>query len=301
MGLETSTIASHIWLWLQEHTPRLMSSEHVDENYPQEYPDLCWTQYLQCRPLIALLFLLVILLLLVYQHRTHAAETSSRHSSSDSQELYTTSTGLPLSSLKQTDRPFGQWTPSSFILPPIPAYPNWSISTTKPLPYRPFRYGPRYNINMGLRSMDWADWIELDNEYLRYHAEKVRRTGERGDRCCRTDWSDTRAVDGAFELLEGFCVYLPQRYPGIFEGTENGMVNRVTGDVFDVRPGVCSVNRGEKVDPMQLAARMVQDDLAIMFEGADGQYYLQAGAILLPGFWRLEDKWKRPLSEIHTR
>ena len=26
-----------------------------------------------------------------------------------------------------------------------------------------------------------------------------------------------------------------------------------------------------------------QDDLAIMIEGTDGQYYLQAGAILLPG------------------
>ena len=26
-----------------------------------------------------------------------------------------------------------------------------------------------------------------------------------------------------------------------------------------------------------------QDDLAIMIEGTDGQYYLQAGAILIPG------------------
>lgn len=51
---------------------------------------------------------------------------------------------------------------------------------------------------------------------------------------------------------------------------------------------------------MAMAARMVQDDLAIMFEKPDGQYYLLAGAILLAGFWRLNDKFGMPLSEIHT-
>jgi hypothetical protein len=51
---------------------------------------------------------------------------------------------------------------------------------------------------------------------------------------------------------------------------------------------------------MQMAARLVQDDLAIMFEKEDGQYYLLAGSILLAGFWRLEDKLGMPLSEIHT-
>lgn len=36
---------------------------------------------------------------------------------------------------------------------------------------------------------------------------------------------------------------------------------------------------------MAICARLVQDDLAIMFEKPDGQYYLLAGAILLAGFW----------------
>lgn len=49
-----------------------------------------------------------------------------------------------------------------------------------------------------------------------------------------------------------------------------------------------------------MCARLVQDDLAIMFEKPDGQYYLLAGAILLAGFWRLSDKFGMPLSEIHT-
>lgn len=51
---------------------------------------------------------------------------------------------------------------------------------------------------------------------------------------------------------------------------------------------------------MEIAARLIQDDLAIMFERQDGKYYLLAGSILLPGFWRLSDKFGLPLSEIHT-
>lgn len=51
---------------------------------------------------------------------------------------------------------------------------------------------------------------------------------------------------------------------------------------------------------MATAGRLVQDDLALMIEGSDGQYYLLAGSILLAGFWRLSDKFGMPLSEIHT-
>ena len=51
---------------------------------------------------------------------------------------------------------------------------------------------------------------------------------------------------------------------------------------------------------MATCGRLVQDDLAIMFEKSDGQYYLLAGSILLAGFWRLSDKFGMPLSEIHT-
>lgn len=139
--------------------------------------------------------------------------------------------------------------------------------------------------------MDWDEWIELDNHYMKFHDIKAQRILERGDRCCRTD---PEAFDGAVELVEEFCSYLPERYPSLYRKTDIGMDNIVTGENFNI------VERPLKEDPMQMAARMVQDDLAIMFEKEDGQYYLLAGAILLAGFWRLEDKWRMPLSEIHT-
>ncbi|MCJ1310280.1 mannosyltransferase [Agyrium rufum] len=200
----------------------------------------------------------------------------------------------PLSAItgksKPAERTPGVWEPQSFLRPGPEPYPDWDFKKTLPLPYRPFRWGP-YHITMGLRSMKWDEWIELDNQFLKFHADKTRRIDERGAKCCKTA---PEAYDGAVELLEEFCDYLPRRYPSLFRKTEVGMDNLVTGESFDIleRP-LCE-------DPMQMAGRMVQDDLAIMFEKPDGQYYLLAGSILLAGFWRLEDKWGMPLSEIHT-
>lgn len=77
----------------------------------------------------------------------------------------------------------------------------------------------KYFVTMGLRSMKWDEWIgktytdkaherplttntsplELDNHYLKYHADKARRIEQRGEKCYGTA---PEAMDGAIELLE---------------------------------------------------------------------------------------------------
>lgn len=147
--------------------------------------------------------------------------------------------------------------------------------------------------------MNWDEWIELDNHYPKFHADKKRRIEERGSKCFHTD-PNPQVFDGAVELLEELCGYLPERYPSMFRKTEHGMVNLFADETFDIRKDVLTMN-GNREDPMQMAARMVQDDLAIMFEKEDGQMYLLAGAVLLAGFWRLQDKLGMSLDEIHYR
>lgn len=99
---------------------------------------------------------------------------------------------------KAPERSPGVWIPIEFKRPEASPYPAWDVHKTDPLPYRPFKYGP-YHITMGLRTMQWDDWIELDNHYLKFHADKARRIEERGGQCCRTA---PEAYDGAVELLE---------------------------------------------------------------------------------------------------
>ena len=102
------------------------------------------------------------------------------------------------STFKAPERPPGVWTPVDFKRPTAPPYPNWDVRRSEPIPYRPFRHGP-YHITMGLRTMQWDEWIELDNHYTRFHEDKKRRIADRGEKCCRTA---PEAFDGAIELLE---------------------------------------------------------------------------------------------------
>ncbi|PGG96193.1 alpha-1,2-mannosyltransferase [Blastomyces parvus] len=197
----------------------------------------------------------------------------------------------PALKTKTADRKLGEWHPSDFKRPDAAPYPNWDVHTTNPLPYRPFRYGPNYFVTMGLRSMKWDEWIELDNQYLRFHADKARRILERGDKCCMTA---PEAVDGVIELLDELVSYLPQRYPTLFKRTTTGISNLLTGETFS------TTARPLPQDPLITCSRLIQDDIALMYEKEDGQYYLVAGSILLAGFWRLSDKFGKALSEIHT-
>lgn len=61
-------------------------------------------------------------------------------------------------------------------------------------------------------------------------------------------------------------------------GKDGGRVKTVeilpTGDKWDL-----------DVDDPMLVAGLLAEDLAIMVEGSDGQYYLRAGAICIPGWW----------------
>ncbi|OCT46947.1 hypothetical protein CLCR_02422 [Cladophialophora carrionii] len=234
--------------------------------------------------LILLLFLTVTITRYIsYRH----PRTPSRPSTPSTPRLEKANHTSP----PQSTRKPGTWPPSTFVRPKPPPYENWSIERTKPLPYRPFRYGPKYFQTMGLRNIKWDDWIELDNHFPRYHGDKTRRIKERGHKCCRTH---PDAYPAALELLEELRSYLPDRYPSLYARTDKGIKNLWSGEELD------TTSDPLPEDPMQTAARLVQDDLAIMIERPDGQYYLLAGAILLAGFWRLEDKYGMPLSEIHT-
>ncbi|CAF1038714.1 unnamed protein product [Rotaria magnacalcarata] len=188
-------------------------------------------------------------------------------------------------------RSFGKWIPISFQAPlPVP-YPDWSIEKTCPLLYRPFKYGPDYFITMGIRRLDWNDWIELDNEWKIYHKEKLSRLSQdRASDLCKTA---PEAYDGALETMELLSQYLVHRYPSLFQyefnDNEKQIRIKATGEIYPIKSD----------DPLKYASLLIQDDLAIMIEGSDGQYYLKAGSITIPGFWRLRDKFNMPLAQIH--
>ncbi|KAK6507388.1 hypothetical protein TWF481_005823 [Arthrobotrys musiformis] len=232
-----------------------------------------------------LLCLVIALLLATVLAKTYSSRSDKQPKVSDPVSAPSTA------QLSASKRNPGQWIPMDFKAPDPPPYPEWDVKTTKPLPYRPFKYGPTYFVTMGLRKGNLDDWIELDNEYLKFHAIKKERIESRGDKLCKTA---PEALDAAIELLEMLCDYLPKRYPSMFTRTPVGIDNTITNESFNI------VQRPLAEEPMKTIGRLIQDDIAIMVEGADGQTYLKSGSIILPGFWKLEEKFNMSLSEIHT-
>jgi hypothetical protein len=77
------------------------------------------------------------------------------------------------------------------------------------------------------------------------------------------------------ELLSEYLVY---RYPSLFEyqfnNNEKQIPIKATGEIYSIKFN----------DPLKNVSLLIEDDLALMIEGSDMQYYLKADSILLPGF-----------------
>ncbi|WLF77927.1 hypothetical protein PVL30_001650 [Lodderomyces elongisporus] len=218
------------------------------------------------------------------------ANARSSHLDPD-MEKASKSRAKPASAL--AERPLGQWVPDySFKTPVPPAYPNWNLEKTRPLPYRAFKH--KYNVTMGIRNMDLESWIELDNEWMFFHNLKLKRLAEKKDKGQELYGTSDKAIDASWELLFELCNYLPARYPSLFQYNTTTKLLKIlaTGETFDLTDRV-------NVNPIVTAAKLVQDDLAIMVENEEGNYTLESGCIVLAGFWRLSDKFQMSLDEIH--
>ncbi|KAF5357680.1 hypothetical protein D9758_007424 [Tetrapyrgos nigripes] len=228
-----------------------------------------------------------------------------------------TQTSTSKSKPKAEEREWGEWSPVSFKYPEFEASSSDPLDM-KPIPYRPFRWGA-YHVTMGIRDMPWGEWIELDNQFLTYHYVRRHRILTRGENVLNI-LSDRPGVvksadRSAVELAHELSAYLSKRYPDCFTVSRDasGVIQCVTiipaGATYQLPPPLVkgdslelrAVSMEEAKEAMKIAALLVQDDLALMVEGTDGRYYLQGGAICVPGFWRFRDKIGLSLDEIHIR
>ena len=66
--------------------------------------------------------------------------------------------------------------------------------------------------------------------------------------------------------------------------------NALTGESWDLAALPC--------DPLELAGRLVQEDLCIIQQGDDGPIFT-AAALCFPSRWRLHEKLGKPLAAVH--
>ena len=152
--------------------------------------------------------------------------------------------------------------------------------------YRPFLDGP-WRLAMGIKALDLAQWIEIDECFAAQLEERRALLEQR-----RGEVLDALPESGAGqrELLQLLLDHLPERFPDLYRRCDGRIDNLSTGERFAIA--------AFEDAPLALAGRLVQEDLCLMQRG-DGGYRLVAAVLCFPAHWRLADKLGRPLDLIH--
>jgi hypothetical protein len=156
-----------------------------------------------------------------------------------------------------------------------------------PPDYAPFR--APFRLLAGLQTLDFQDWIEPDERFASELAEKERLLRERHAEVFSVL---PEALAGSTEVLELLVEHLPTRFPALYRREGDILYNLVTQQVWNLaRHGL---------HPLDLAGRLVQEDLCLMqHDPADNTYRLVGASLCFPTRWRLADKMGKPLTAIH--
>jgi hypothetical protein len=137
---------------------------------------------------------------------------------------------------------------------------------------------------IGLKPLDLSDWIDADERLVADLAEKERLAATRWDEVFVGE-AGTEASQA--EVLALLAEHLPQRFPELYR--RNGDTMRVAGRAVAL----------DGLPALWTAARLVQEDLVIMRCGEAG-WRLAAASLCFPSSWRLADKFRRPIHEMHA-
>jgi hypothetical protein len=148
----------------------------------------------------------------------------------------------------------------------------------------PFESGP-YRMAMDLITVAETAWFELDHCYLPEMAEKRRLLATaRDDVFAAMPLSDAARA----EALDLIVAALTRHHPDWFSSDGPVVHNHLTGEIWEIG----------SIDPLDLAGRLVQEDLCLIQNTAEGPVFT-AATLCFPSRWRLIDKIGKPLAAVH--
>ena len=153
--------------------------------------------------------------------------------------------------------------------------------------YLPFDKG-RFRLSMGIVSLILDKWLEPDDYYFKELLEKETLLTHR-----KTD---------VFQSMPGSQLAQQEVLNLVIAhmSTLHSDLVRADGDrifIDGIRRSFLKKDFGEK--PLDLAGRIVQEDLCIMAPGSAG-YTLEAASLCFPSRWRLIDKIGKRMVDIHS-
>jgi hypothetical protein len=139
---------------------------------------------------------------------------------------------------------------------------------------------------IGLKPLDAAQWIAVDERLPAYLDEKERLAAEHTDLVFVAE-PGTEAAQA--EVLAMLAAHLPERFPQTY---------RRADDAIEIVPARRVVRLDTADAPLRIAASLVQEDLLLMRK--DGEAWrLVAGSLSFPSSWSLREKFGRPMHVVH--
>ncbi len=152
--------------------------------------------------------------------------------------------------------------------------------------YLPFETGP-YRMAMGLFSVAEREWFELDERYISEMSERRRLLAtHHSEVFAALPQSNHARAETLAEIADSLAAHRPHW----FVQDRSLLHNRLADETWDRHSLPC--------DPLELAGRLVQEDLCLIQSTAAGPV-LTAAVLCFPSRWRLAEKIGRPLAEVH--
>ncbi|MBZ9842463.1 heme-dependent oxidative N-demethylase family protein [Mesorhizobium sp. CA5] len=160
--------------------------------------------------------------------------------------------------------------------------------TIRQLTHTPYD-GSSKLFTIGLKPLDFDRWIEVDELLLPHLAEKQRLYAEIPEKVFVEEDGTSEAQRDVLDLL---VAHLEAAHPGTYR--RNGEVVEPIG--FETASDRLPPALREA--PLAKASLLVQEDLILMRRGEHG-WRLAAGSLCFPSSWSLQEKFGKPLQEIH--
>jgi len=156
--------------------------------------------------------------------------------------------------------------------------------------YAPYMTGDSGRLSMALVPLDPKDWIEPDEYLVSDLAEKERLLAERHP---EVFIALPEAMPGSKEVLELLVEHLPTHFPDLYGRQGDWFYHRASQRTWDLARST--------LHPLDLAGRLVQEDLCLMqVEPDSGHYRLVGASVCFPTRWRLADKIGATVGLIHA-
>jgi len=153
--------------------------------------------------------------------------------------------------------------------------------------YMPFDKG-RFRLSMGIISLNLDEWLEPDEYYYRELLEKEALLANQNYEVFQSKKGSQLAQQEVLDLIIDYM------------NTFHSELVRIDGDKIFIDGIKRNFSRKEFAEmPLNLAGRLVQEDLCLMAPGDTG-YTLEAASLCFPSRWRLIDKIGKCMVDIHS-